>query len=186
MPTAAPIDLRPPVRVVPGRECGNCTLCCKVYNIPEIGKAAGKWCKHCTPGKGCAIHDTLPSQCSVFNCLWRTMEALPPHWKPEQSKMVITIFPLNEFIYVQVDPGTPSAWRKQPYYDDLHHWAKNNLQKGIHVIVFVNDIATLIMPDDTVLLGPMKPTDRLSVRTNSTPGFAKYEVTLIPGGAAGL
>ena len=100
--------------------------------------------------------------------------------------MVITIFPLNEFIYVQVDPGTPSAWRKQPYYDDLHHWAKNNLEKGIHVIVFVNQIATLIMPDEAVLLGPMKPTDRLAVRPNSTPGLAKYEVTLIPGGAAGL
>jgi hypothetical protein len=184
MPTAAAVDLRPPVQVVPGRECGSCTLCCKVYNIPEIDKAAGKWCKHCTPGKGCAIHDALPSQCSKFNCLWRTMEALPPHWKPEQSKMVITIYPQNEFIYVQVDPGTPAAWRKQPYYDELHHWAKTNLPKGIHVIVFVNDIATLIMPDDTVPLGAMKPTDILVVRTNSTPGSAKYEATLIPGGAA--
>jgi len=100
--------------------------------------------------------------------------------------MVITIFPLNEFIYVQVDPGTPSAWRKQPYYDDLHHWAKNNLEKGIHVIVFVNQIATLIMPDEAVLLGPMKPTDRLTVRPNSAPGLAKYEVTLLPGGPVGL
>ena len=186
MPTAAPIDLRPPAAVVAGRECGSCTLCCKVYKIHEIDKAAGKWCKHCTPGKGCAIHDALPSQCSAFNCLWRTKEALPPYWKPDQSKMVITIFPLNEFIYVQVDPGRPSAWRKQPYYDDLHNWAKNNLPKGIHVIVFVNDIATLIMPDDTVLLGPMKPTDRLVLRTNPTPGSAKYEATLIPVGAAGL
>ena len=95
--------------------------------------------------------------------------------------MVITIFPLNRFIYVQVDPGTPSAWRKQPYCDELHHWAKNNLEKGIHVIVFVNDIATLIMPDDTVPLGSMKSTDRLTVRRNFAPGLAKYEATLIPG-----
>jgi hypothetical protein len=36
------------------------------------------------------------------------------------------------------------------------------------------------MPDDTVPLDPMQPTDRLAVRTNTTPGFAKYEVTLIP------
>jgi hypothetical protein len=186
MPTAAPIAMNSDARVIPGRECGSCTLCCKVYNIPEIGKAAGKWCKHCTPGKGCAIHETLPSQCAAFNCLWRTEEALPPHWKPEQSKMVITIFPLNGFIYVQVDPGAPSAWRKQPYYDQLRQWAKNNLQKGIHVIVFVNEIATLIMPDQDVPIGPMKPTDGISVRRNFAPGFAKYEATLIPGDTAGF
>jgi len=184
MPTTAPVDLRPLAEVIPGRECGSCSLCCKVYDIIEIGKAAGKWCKHCTPGKGCTIHDSLPAQCAKFNCLWRTNEALPPYWKPDQSKMVITIFPANEFIYVQVDPGTPSAWRKQPYFDDLHHWAKNNLEKGIHVIVFVNEIATLIMPDETVPLGPMKPTDRLVLRRSSSPGASKYEATLIPGGVA--
>jgi hypothetical protein len=53
--------------------------------------------------------------------------------------------------------------------------------KGIHVIVFVNDMATLIMPDDTVPLGPMKPTDRLTVRQNFAAGAAKYEATLTPG-----
>jgi hypothetical protein len=186
MPTAAPTAMNPDSRVIPGRECGTCTLCCKVYNIPEIGKPAGKWCQHCTPGKGCGIHQNLPSQCATFNCMWRTEAALPPHWKPEQSKMVITIFPLNGFIYVQVDPGAPSAWRKQPYYDQLRLWAKNNLKKGIHVIVFLNDIATLIMPDEDVPLGPMKPTDGISVRRNAASGPARYEVTLIPGGTAGL
>src|SRR5258708_27094970 len=60
MPTAAPIAMNSDARVIPGRECGSCTLCCKVYNIPEIGKAAGKWCKHCTPGKGCYPRE--PSQ----------------------------------------------------------------------------------------------------------------------------
>jgi hypothetical protein len=186
MSIAAPVDERPPAQLVPGRECGSCTLCCKVYSIPEIGKAANKWCKHCTPGKGCKIHDDLPSQCSVFNCLWRTKEELPPYWKPEQSKMVVTIFPLTEFIYVQVDAGTPGAWLKQPYYNDLQLWAKNNLPKGIHVIVFVNDIATLIMPDDTIELGPMNPTDRLVLLTSSKPGMPKYQAMLVPAGATSL
>jgi hypothetical protein len=186
MSIAAPADLRPALQLVPGRECGSCTLCCKVYDIPEIDKAMGKWCKHCKPGNGCTIHDSLPSTCSEFNCLWRTREQLPPYWKPEQSKMVITIFPLTEFIYVQVDPGTPGAWLKQPYFNDLQLWAKNNLPKGIHVIVFVNDIATLIMPDNTVPLGPMKPTDRLVLRTSSTPGMPKYQAMLVPVGAASL
>jgi hypothetical protein len=100
--------------------------------------------------------------------------------------MVITIFPTTEFIYVQVDPGTPGAWLKQPYYNDLQLWAKNNLPKGIHVIVFVNDIATLIMPDDTVPLGPMKRTDRLVLRTSSRPGMPKYTAMLVPIDATSL
>ena len=180
MPTATPITTNSDERVIPGRECGSCTLCCKVYNVPEIGKVAGKWCQHCKPGRGCAIHDSLPSQCAVFNCLWRTEQTIPPAWKPDQSKMVITIFPLNGFIYVQVDPGAPSAWRKQPYYDQLRQWSRNNLQKGIHVIVFVNEMATLIMPDQDVPLGPMKPTDGLSVRRKLGAGAGAYEVALIP------
>ena len=98
--------------------------------------------------------------------------------------MVLTIFPPNGFIYVQVDPGAPSAWRKQPYYDQLREGAKKNLQEGIYVIVFVNDIATLIMPDQDVPLGPMKQTDRISVHRNFALGT--YEATLIPGGTAGL
>jgi hypothetical protein len=69
---------------------------------------------------------------------------------------------------------------KQPYYGQLHQWAKNNLQKGIYVIVFVNDNATLIMPDQDVPLGRMLPADGLTVRRNGNA----YEARLIPGGAA--
>jgi hypothetical protein len=164
-------------QVIPGRECGSCTLCCKVYHVPEINKVAGKWCQHCKPGKGCGIHDTLPAQCAEFNCLWRTEETLTPDWKPERAKMVLSIFPQNGFIYVQVDPGAASAWRRQPYYDQLHRLAAANLQQGRHVIVFVNEIATLIMPDQDVPLGPMNPADGFSVRQTFGPGGMTYEVT---------
>jgi hypothetical protein len=51
------------------------------------------------------------------------------------------------------------------------------LQRGVHVIVFVNDEATLIMPDQDVPLGPMKPTDGFSVRQVLGAGGMKYEVT---------
>ncbi len=71
----------------------------------------------------------------------------------------------------------PQAWRKQPYYDQLHRWAAASLQKGRHVIVFVNDVATLIMPDQDVPLGPMNPADGFSVRQTLGPGGMSYEVT---------
>jgi hypothetical protein len=179
MSDAAPIVISN-ARVVPGRECGSCSLCCKVYNIPEINKPAGKWCTHCKPGKGCMIHDALPDQCSAFNCLWRTQESIGPAWKPDQAKMVLTASPFSGYIQVQVDASTPQAWRKQPYLGQLQQWARNNLPKGIYIIVFVNDNATLIMPDQDVPLGRMMPTDGIAVRRNGNA----YEARLIPGGAA--
>jgi hypothetical protein len=179
------VQITSDTRVIPGRECGSCTLCCKVYNIPEIGKVAGKWCTHCAPGKGCRIHDALPSPCAEFNCLWRTQEVLPAHWKPDQAKMVVTLHPLNGNIYVQVDPGAPTAWRRQPYLDQLRQWARNNLPKGWYVVVFVNELATLILPDQEMPLGALKPNDGLAVRQTSGPGGVNYEVTVIPRPPAG-
>jgi hypothetical protein len=163
--------------VVPGRECGSCTLCCKVFHVAEIDKVAGKWCRHCTPGSGCAIHPTRPAQCRDFFCLWLTEPTMNPAWKPERSKMVVTIFPLNGFMYVQVDPNAPSAWRKEPYYRQLHQWADINLKNGRHVLVFVNDEATLIMPGQDLPLGKMKPTDGFAVRQTFGPRGPTYEVT---------
>jgi hypothetical protein len=180
MTSAAPME-NSNARTIPGRECGSCSMCCKVYNISEINKPAGKWCTHCKPGKGCVIHDALPNQCAEFNCLWRTQETIGPAWKPDQARMVLTSSPLTGFIQVQVDSSTPQAWQKQPYYGQLHQWAKNNLQKGIYVIVFINENATLVMPDQDIAIGPMKPTDGLAVRRNLGGG---YEVALVPGGVA--
>lgn len=176
MTAAASIESK--LEVVPGRECGSCTLCCKVYNIPEIGKAAGKWCGQCKPGRGCKIHDNLPSQCSEFNCLWRTDAAMPAQWKPDQAKMVVTIHPLTRNIQVQVDPGLPSAWSRQPYHDHLRQWATKNMPKGMHVVVFVNDQATLVLPDQDVQVGPVTPEQTITVRTEPGPGGAVYEIKI--------
>ena len=91
--------------------------------------------------------------------------------------MVLSVFPLNGFIYVQVDPNAPQAWRKEPYYRQLHRLAESNLRDGRHVIVFVNDVATLIMPGQDLPLGPMKPTDGFAVRQTFGPKGPTYEVT---------
>jgi len=49
--------------VVAGRACGTCTLCCKVVAVTELAKAAGQWCLHCRPGRGCSI--LRPARLSV-------------------------------------------------------------------------------------------------------------------------
>jgi hypothetical protein len=152
----------------PGRACGTCTLCCKVYDVPSLEKPAGIWCRFAEPGRGCGIHETRPQHCRSFHCLWMTQTWLGPEWKPEQAKMVLSVDPTTQFLFVQVDPGQPAAWRREPYYRHLKQWAAASLQRKRHVVVFLNKSATVILPDRDVALGPLGPGDRIVARERRT------------------
>jgi hypothetical protein len=174
------MDLVNSSSAAPQRQCGECSLCCKVYAIPEIDKPASDWCRHCTPGQGCAIHDSLPAQCSAFFCQWMIEPSMPEHWKPSRSKMVVTRFPGNGFLYVQVDPGQPKAWLREPYFSDLARWSKQFLAQRSHVLVFVKDEATLIMEDQAIPLGRMRPEDGFKVQMRPTPQGMRYVAERVP------
>src|SRR4051812_16469014 len=118
----------------PGRACGACTLCCKVYDVPSLDKPAGQWCRYAKPGRGCGIHETRPQHCRSFHCLWMTQSWLGPEWKPDQAKMVLSIDPATLCLFVQVDPGQPNAWKREPYYRHLKQWAAGALQQRRHVV----------------------------------------------------
>jgi hypothetical protein len=163
----------------PGRDCGTCTLCCKVYDVPVLEKVAGRWCSHCRPGQGCGIHATRPDHCRSFHCLWMTQTWIGPEWKPERSKIVLTIDPVNRFLLAQVDPGQPNVWRSEPYYGQLKRWAAGALAEGRHVIVFLNTSATVILPDRDVPLGALGPNDRIVARERRTPQGVTLDVEKI-------
>ena len=59
-----------------GRECGDCTLCCKVMAIEQLAKPASAWCPHCKPGRGCRIYADRPAECRAFSCLWLVNDRL--------------------------------------------------------------------------------------------------------------
>ncbi|MCW6507904.1 hypothetical protein [Lichenifustis flavocetrariae] len=162
--------------LVPGRECGACTMCCKVYRIEALGKPDGVWCTHCVVGSSCKIYPDRPDDCRDFFCLWRTDATLPDSWKPNVSKLTISLFPKNGFLYVQVDPSTPQAWRKEPYFSTLKTWSASLLQRGRHILVFVRDQATLIMPSGPIPIGIMSPDDGFVVRERFTPTGKTFEV----------
>jgi hypothetical protein len=71
---------------IAGRECGDCTVCCLVPAIdkPEIQKASGTLCNHCT-GSGCAIYETRPPICRRFHCAWRLFDFFADEWRPDRS-----------------------------------------------------------------------------------------------------
>ena len=78
--------------LIPGRECGDCTVCCVAPNIdkPEIQKQSGAACKHSLCG-GCAIYDSRPPVCRAFFCAWRTVDIFSEDWRPDKSGVLAQV-----------------------------------------------------------------------------------------------
>ena len=155
--------------VVPGRSCGTCTLCCKLFNVPEVPKTAGKWCRHCEPGKGCRIYDTRPQMCREFLCGWMVSPGLGPEWKPERSKLIVQLHVVDEIFWlnVYVDESYPSAWQRPDIYKRLKHIASGNAAVGnklkIVVRVQIGLRHIIILPDRDVDVGTVAADEELTV-----------------------
>lgn len=99
------------------RTCGECSLCCKVFDdIGGIDKPKGGWCPHCSlKGGGCKIYADRPDTCRSFQCLWiqaRGEEHALPDWmKPNKVRFVVNS-PNGYDLVLHVDPSMPDAWRK--------------------------------------------------------------------------
>lgn len=163
-----------------GRDCGSCTLCCKVYDVPAVESVAGSWCKHCLPGRGCGIHATRPDHCRAFFCLWMTQSFLGPEWKPDKARFVLTMDPATSWLFVQLDPGAPQAWRKEPYLTQLRRWAAAGNRP---VIVFLNKSATAVLPTHDVPLGTIATDERLVLREELAGGRPRMTVAKVRAAA---
>ena len=97
------------------RECGSCTMCCKLLNIvdPELTKPAYKWCQHCDIGKGCKIYSTRPEACKAFECLWLQDRrgVFPDDARPDKSGVVLRPTPVGG-VLAHCDKHRPERWRK--------------------------------------------------------------------------
>jgi len=142
-----------------GRECGECTLCCKVLALEEPAKPASSWCPHCKPGHGCRIYANRPAECRAFSCLWLVNDLLDQHWKPSKSRLVLTTS--EDGIEVRCDPGFPDAWRKEPFRSEIQQWAVFGEARDLTVIVIIGDRIILIAPDREFDLGIVQPDERI-------------------------
>jgi hypothetical protein len=143
-----------------GRECGDCSLCCKVLDIdvPELQKPPGAWCQHCSPGRGgCGIYETRPDICRGFACGWLVIPWLGEEWKPSLSKIVVHHKRAEggrvdcHFI---VDQSVPERWREAPYHDEIRQIAFSNLNTadGPHMQTYVKvrGRSILVLPQKEV------------------------------------
>ena len=77
--------------ILAGRECGDCTICCRVLPISteRFRKTTNELCKHCDEGKGCRIYQSRPGFCRDFYCGWRLNPDVPATWRPDRSGIFI-------------------------------------------------------------------------------------------------
>ncbi len=134
------------------RSCGDCSLCCKLLEIPALDKTDNDWCKHCKPGKGgCTIYDSRPDVCRTFRCLWLGDKTLGNEWYPLRAKMFLfgyvdaTADP--NLVRLVVDPAAIFKWRKSPYRERLAEIAKTGLVTGrYHTVAQVGRRVWLLTP----------------------------------------
>jgi hypothetical protein len=109
------------------RQCGGCTLCCKLVPVKELAKGAGERCKHQRHGKGCAVYHRrgMPAACALWNCRWLVNDDTGDLRRPDRAHYVIDLMPdfvtlrdsatgegnPVEVVQIWVDPGYPDAHR---------------------------------------------------------------------------
>lgn len=90
------------------KDCGSCTLCCKLLGVAEIGKAPGVTCQHCKPGLGCMIHSDafFPVDCAAFECLWKQDPngSFGDGDRPDRSKVVLSATIDGGMVVAYVEP----------------------------------------------------------------------------------
>ena len=79
------------MELVPGRECGGCTVCCTELHIntESLKKLAGVRCPNLRDDCLCAIYAARPKPCRDFECGWRVMAQLGQDWRPDLSGIVL-------------------------------------------------------------------------------------------------
>jgi hypothetical protein len=138
--------------LVPGRQCGSCSMCCKVFAVPVLEKPPGQWCKHCKPGRGCSIWTDRPQFCRDYHCFYMYEARFPDIWRPDRSKFIMNFRATEKRYVVNVDPATPNAWRQEPYFSTLKAMSGDFLKDGMYLQVVIGRTNIFLTPEHETTL----------------------------------
>jgi hypothetical protein len=127
--------------------------------IEALAKPAGRWCRHCKPGRGCLVYDSRPAECRSFSCLWLTDERFGAHWKPSKSKLVVTTS--ADGLEIRCDPGVPDVWCREPYYREIKKLAASGEAHDVTVLVIAGNRMTLVTSTRNFDLGVVGADERI-------------------------
>ena len=166
-------------KIVNGRECGACALCCKVLDVPQLDAPAGQWCRFNVPGKGCGTYPTRPLICRGFYCEWMVAKGLGDEWKPDRCKFVLVKSAATRSMRAHVDPGNPTAWKKSPYYENFKIWAAEGLRQSpeMHIVYAMIGLrVVVILPDRDEDIGVVSLNERIWLDRVNGPGGLEIKV----------
>ena len=166
-----------------GRQCGDCSLCCKLLGIPELNKPKDTWCPNFAAGIGCRIYADRPPSCHNFICRWLAAPDMGPEWKPSVCKMVVDSKP--SLFVVHVDPAIAQPWRAEPYFSVLKRLSAQGLTKGTIVMVIERRRTIVILPDKEVDLGVIGPDARIAMEPIRTPHGLQWQPRVMGAGESG-
>lgn len=154
------------------RECGSCTLCCRVIGVNALNKPANIWCEHCDPTSGCQIYEERPDECRVFMCLWLNDERLPDWARPDKTHVVLTKTHGDAFQPV-CDPNYPMAWREgrmgRLLFKTSHNEPVNVAMGGTPYAQIKNGKARRIKPSEISPRDPRSGSIQVVVKKDSVP-----------------
>lgn len=157
-----------------GRQCGTCSLCCRLLPVLDL-KVGFTKCPHSRHHAGgcCKIHATKPRACELWSCRWLVdPECNLP--RPDRAHYVIDVLPDEieatdrdgnkqtvPVIQVWIDPAWPEAHREPR----LRAWlAEQASQTGMAAIVRSGK------PDSLVLAAPALTSTRTWIESTATVG----------------
>ena len=165
------------------RQCGDCSLCCKVLRIPELDKPKDQWCPNFSAGTGCRIYPDRPASCHDFACQWLTDTTMGPEWKPSICKLVLDTKP--GLLVVHADPAVSKPWRLEPYNAVLKRLAAQGLPRGALVMVMERRRSIVILPDREVDMGVLQPGARIALERVATAQGPQWQPRVMGAGEKG-
>jgi hypothetical protein len=141
------------------RQCGSCTLCCKLLPVHHGAQVdgidlPGSWhkpantrCRFQRHSKGCSIYDARPISCQMWNCRWLVNDDTDDMSRPDRAHYVIDVVPdfitftdpddnereiaKLEIVQVWVDPAHPEA-HKDP---TLRSYLERRSHEGVVALI---------------------------------------------------
>jgi len=165
------------------RQCGDCSLCCKVLAIPELEKPKDQWCPNFAAGSGCRIYPDRPPSCRDFVCRWLVDPTMGPEWKPSHCKLVLDAKP--GLLVVHADPAVSKPWRVEPYHSVLKRLAAQGLTRGTLVMAMERRRSIVILPDREVDLGILDTGDRIALDRIQGPSGLEWQPRVMGAGESG-
>lgn len=72
--------------------CGECTACCTILGVADLGKPYYTSCKSICPS-GCSIYKDRPDGCKGFECVWRAgfLDGIVDNGRPDNLGLMFDL-----------------------------------------------------------------------------------------------